>query len=168
MEATENTTEQAKPIVSLAKIIEKNSDRLVDQAATSIKVMYSFAFADVSQDELRERLYEVMEALVEITKKGETDPALVREIADNVMVGKLYEGFDNRSITEEVLQIVDMVINKQIDAQLSKPEQADDKAASKQLLAEAMRSTKDITNARSRHQMEEKIEKKAKKAAKRK
>jgi hypothetical protein len=168
MSAVENAPEQAenKPTISLAKIIEKNTDRLVDQAATSLKVMYSLAFADVSQDELRERLYEVMEALVEITKKGETDPVLVQEIAENVMVNRLnQEGFDNRTITEEVLQIVDMVINKQLDAQLTKPEQADDKTASKQLLADAIRSAKEIVNARHRQRLEEK---QAKKAAKNK
>jgi hypothetical protein len=161
MEAVENSQEQ-KPTVSLAKVIEKNTDKLVDQAATSLKVMYSLAFADVSQEELRERLYEVMHALVDITKKGETDPTLVQEIAENVMVNRLnQEGFDNRTITEEVLQIVDMVINKQLDAQLNKPEQAEDKTASKQLLADAIRSAKEIVNARQRQRLEEKQIKKA-------
>lgn len=165
MEAVENAPEQsdAKPVSSLAKIIEKNTDKLVDQAATSIKVMYSFAYADVSQDELRERLYDLMAALVEITRKGASEPALVQDIAESLMVGSLYQGFDNRTITEEVLQIVDMVINKQVDSQLSQPEQADDKAASKELLATAMRSAKDVANAKMRHSLEDKIEKRRKK-----
>jgi hypothetical protein len=150
-------------VSSLATIIEKNQDKLVDQAATSIKVMYSFAFADVPQDELKERLYGLFDSLVEITRKGAVDPNLVEEIAESVMVGPLYEGFDNNSITEEVLQVVDMVTTKMIDSKLAKAEEAEDKQASRELLASTIRSAKDIVNRQQRRSLEQKQLKQAKK-----
>ncbi len=146
---------------SLASLITKNQEKIVDQAATSIKVMYGFAFADVATEDLRDRIHNLLDNLAEITKKGEVEPDLLDEFTANVMVGSLYEGFDNRSITEEVLQIVDMVINKTIDTKLNTPELAEDNASSKVLLAKVIRSAKDVANRRNRQMAEKKAAKRA-------
>ncbi|NWJ44396.1 MAG: hypothetical protein HXX08_00810 [Chloroflexi bacterium] len=137
---------------TLANILQKNEDKIVDKAATSIKVMYSFAFADVPIEDLRERLYHLLGNLVQISQKGQSQPELIAEFASNVLVGSLYEGFDNRSITEEVLQVVDIVINQTIDASMNDPEFAEDKAQNKKLLAQVIREAKDIVNGRNRDQ----------------
>jgi hypothetical protein len=123
---------------------------MVDKAATSIKVMYSFAFADVPIEDLRDRLYDLMEHFQEISMQGQARPEMVAEIAEEVMVGPLYAGFDNRAITEEVLQMVDMVINQTIDTSINAPDQAADKASSKALLGDVIRAAKDIVNGRNR------------------
>jgi|GEM_PF-2145392 len=146
---------------SLAALITKNQEKIVDQAATSIKVMYGFAFADVATEDLRDRVHNLLDNFIEITKKGEVAPELLDEFTANVMVGSLYEGFDNRSITEEVLQIVDMVINKTIDTKLNTPELAEDNASSKTLLAKVIRSAKDVANQRNRQMSATKAAKRA-------
>jgi hypothetical protein len=145
--------------VTLAALLKKKQEKVVDQAATSIKVMYSFAFADVAIEDLRERLYNLTDNLIEISQQGELNPQSIEEFANNVMVGSLYEGFDNRAITEEVLQVVDMVINKVIDTELSATEAAEDKAVNKELLASVIRAAKDVVNGHQRRKAARKTEK---------
>lgn len=140
---------------SLATLIEKNQDRLVDKAATSLKVMFGVAYADVAQEDLAERLYKLFDAMVEITKKTAPAPDLIDDIAESVMISPVYAGWDNKAMTEEVLQVVDMVINKQIETSLSKPEQAEDKKNSQDLLALTIRTAKEVVNGEVRHRMED-------------
>lgn len=144
---------------SLATLIEKNEDKLVDQAATSLKVMFGLAYSDVPQEELMERLYGLFNSLVEIAKQGTLQRELIRNVAESVLVEPLYQGWSYRAITEEVLRVIDMVTNKLIDTNLDKPEQAADKAASKELLAEVIRNSKEVVNGRERRAAEEKLSK---------
>ncbi len=144
---------------SLDKLIAKNEEKLVDQAATTLKVMFGVAYADVAQEELEERLYRLFDALIEITKQSSPDPSLVANVVDSVMVTPVYSGWNHRAITEEVLQVIDMVINHQIDKDLTKPEQDQDRQDSKALLALTIRAAKDIVNGRSRRDMAERTRK---------
>jgi hypothetical protein len=141
---------------SLPTLISKYEEKLVDQAATSLKVMFGVGYADLAQEELEERLYRLFDALVEITRRGAPDPTLIGEVVDSVMVTPVYDGWNNRAITEEVLQVIDMVINKIITTQLTKPEQAEDLRNSQELLALTIRNAKDVVNGRARRYLEEK------------
>ncbi|HEX2915251.1 MAG TPA: hypothetical protein VH186_31090 [Chloroflexia bacterium] len=139
---------------SLATLISKNKDKLVDRAAISLKSMFGIAYADVAQEELEERLYRLFDAFIEITRRSAPDPTLVQEIVESVMVTPVYRGWNNRAITEEVLQVVDMVINRLIEQNLSTPELATDKKNSQELLALSIRTAKDVVNGQARRQFE--------------
>jgi hypothetical protein len=144
---------------SLPTLISKYEDKLVDQAATSLKVMFGVGYADLAQEELEERLYGLFDAMAEITRQGAPEPALLREVVDSVMVTPVYDGWNNRAITEEVLQVIDMVINRLIETQMSRPEQADDRRNSQELLALTIRNAKDVVNGRARRYLENKQKK---------
>lgn len=144
---------------SLPALISKYEDKLVDQAATSLKVMFGVGYADLAQEDLEERLYRLFDAMAEITKLGAPDPTLLREVVDSVMVTPVYDGWNHRAITEEVLQVIDMGINKIIATQLSKPEQAEDRRNSQELLALTIRNAKDVVNGRARRYLENKQKK---------
>lgn len=144
---------------SLPTLISKYEDKLVDQAATSLKVMFGVGYADLAQEELEERLYRLFDVMAEVTRQGAPEPALMREVVDSVMVTPVYDGWNNRAITEEVLQVIDMVINKLIATQLAKPEQAEDRRNSQELLALTIRSAKDVVNGRARRYLENKQKK---------
>jgi hypothetical protein len=133
---------------SLATIVEKKEESLVDRAATSLKVMFGVGYADIAQEDLEERLYKFMDAIVEIAKESADDPddAIVRQAVDNVMITPVYAGWDNREITEEVLQVIDMVVNREIEVQLGKPEQEEEKLQNQALLAQIIREAKDFVN----------------------
>jgi hypothetical protein len=141
---------------SLPGLITKYEEKLVDQAATSLKVMFGVGYADLSQEDLEQRLFRMFDAIAEITRRGAPDPTLIREVVDSVMVSPVYDGWNNRAITEEVLQVIDMVINKIIGTQLAKPEQAEDRRNSQELLALTIRNAKDVVNGRARRYLEEK------------
>ncbi len=141
---------------SLPVLISKYEEKMVDQAATSLKVMFGVGYADLAQEELEERLFRLFDAMAEITRQGAPDPTLIREVIDSVMVTPVYDGWNNRAITEEVLQVIDMVINKVIATQLSKPEQAEDRRNSQELLALTIRNAKDVVNGRARRYLVEK------------
>ena len=146
---------------SLADLISKNEETLVDRAAITLKSMFGVGYADVSQEELEERLYKLFDAFAEITRQSAPDMSLIDNVVENVMVTPVYTGWNNRAITEEVLQVIDMVINRQIDKDLAKPEQAEDRQSSKDLLALSIRTAKDVVNGRSRRDMAEKTRKRA-------
>lgn len=141
---------------SLPGLISKYEEKMVDQAATSLKVMYGVGYADLAQEDLEDRLFRLFDAMAEITRQGAPDPTLIREVVDSVMVTPVYDGWNNRAITEEVLQVIDMVINKIIVTQLSKSEQAEDRRNSQELLALTIRNAKDVVNGRARRYLEEK------------
>ncbi len=141
---------------SLPLLISKYEEKMVDQAATSLKVMFGVGYADLAQEELEERLFRLFDVMAEITRQGAPDPTLIREVIDSVMVTPVYDGWNNRAITEEVLQVIDMVINKVIATQLSKPEQAEDRRNSQELLALTIRNAKDVVNGRARRYLVEK------------
>ncbi len=141
---------------SLSALIAKNEEKLVDRAATSLKVMFGVAYADVAQEDLEERLYRLFDAFIEITRRGAQDTALTQEVVEGVMVTPVYDGWNHRSMTEEVLQVVDMVINKLIETDLAKPEQAEDKKNSQELLALSIRTAKDVVNGQARRELERK------------
>ncbi len=141
---------------SLAILISKNEEKLVDQAATSLKVMFGVGYSDVAQEDLEERLFKLFDCLIEITKRGAVEPALIESIVDSVMVTPVYDGWSNRAITEEVLQVVDMVTNRLLETRLNTPEQAEDRRNSQQLLAVSIRAAKDVVNGRARREMAEK------------
>jgi len=124
--------------------------------------MFGVAYADMAQEDLEERLYGFFDALVEISRRGELEPDLLEEITDSVMVSPIYQGWNHRAITEEVLQVIDFTITRQIEASLSKPEQADAKEAEKQLLAKVIRTAKDVVNGRERAEMERRLQKRQK------
>lgn len=147
---------------TLAQLISKNKEKLVDRAATSLKVMFGVAYADMAQEDLEERLFGFFDALEEISRRGEVEPELLEEITDSVMVSPIYQGWDNRAITEEVLRVVDFTITKQVESSLSIPEQADEKEAAKELLAKVIRYAKDVVNGRGRAEMERKMQKRQK------
>lgn len=140
---------------SLASIIEKNEERMVDKAATSLKVMFGVGYADVAQEDLEERLYKFFDAFAEIAKQSESDPSLLQEAVDTVMITPVYAGWSNRAITEEVLQVIDMVINQQLESQLGKPEQADEKKNAQDFLAQIIREAKDFVNGTERQRLAE-------------
>lgn len=144
---------------SLSTLISKNEDKLVDRAATTLKVMFGVAYADVAQEDLQERLYKLFDAFIEITRRSAPDPALIQQVVESVMVTPVYDGWNHRAITEEVLQVIDMVINKQIETQLNKPEQAEDKKNSQELLALSIRTAKDVVNGAARRYMARQAEK---------
>ncbi len=139
---------------SLSTLIAKNEEKLVDRAATSLKVMFGVAYADVAQAELQDRLYKLFDAFIEITRRSAPNSTLIEDVVESVMVTPVYDGWSNRSITEEVLQVIDMVINKQIETDLGKTEQADDKKNSQELLALSIRAAKDLVNGNARRQQE--------------
>ena len=144
---------------SLAALLEKNEDKLVDQTATSLKVMFGLAYSGVAQEELIERLEALFDSFIEIAKRGGNQPALIEEIVESVLVEPLYHGWSYRSITEEVLRVVDMVTNHLIDSKLDKPDQAEDKEASKALLVDVIRASKEVVNGRERQAAEERLRK---------
>jgi hypothetical protein len=137
---------------SLATLIEKNEDKLVDQSATSLKMMFGIAYTGVPQEELIERLQKLFDSFAEIARQGSAKSAQTQiiEIVESVLVEPLYQGWDYRAITEEVLRVVDMAVNNLIDNKLAKPEQAEDKTESKELLAEVIRTAKEVVNGRAR------------------
>ena len=139
---------------SLAALLEKNEDKLVDQTATSLKVMFGLAYSGVAQEELIERLEALFDSFIEIAKRGGNQPALIEEIVESVLVEPLYHGWSYRSITEEVLRVVDMVTNHLIDSKLDKPDQA-----SKALLVDVIRASKEVVNGRERQAAEERLRK---------
>ncbi len=147
----------------LADLIKKNKEKLVDRAATSLKVMFGVAYADLAQEELEDRLYVFFDALQKIAESDTNDTMddeLLLEVAESVMVSPIQQGWNNRAITEEVLRVVDFSVNKQIDLEFFKPEQAAEKAASLELLATVIRTAKDAVNGRARARMEKKLQKK--------
>lgn len=141
---------------SLASIIEKNEEKLVDKAATSLKVMFGVGYADVAQEDLEERLYKFFDAFAEISKQSEAEPTLLREAVNSVMITPVYAGWSNRAITEEVLQVIDMTINRVLENSLSKPEQAAELKAEQDFLAQVIREAKDFVNGTERRRLAEK------------
>ncbi len=147
---------------SLPKLIHTNEEKLVDKAATTLKVMFGVGYADIAQEELEERLFRMFDAFEDITRRSAPEPELVQNIVESVMVTPVVAGWSNRAITEEVLNVVDMVINKMIEQQLAKPEQAEDKLNSQELLARSIRAAKDYVNGQARRQMAERVRKRGK------
>lgn len=141
---------------SLSSLIAKNEESLVDRAATSLKVMFGVGYADTAQEDLEERLFSFFDALVEITRQDAPDADSIKRVVESVMVTPVVDGWSNRAITEEVLQVVDMVVNNLIQSQLATPEQADDKKISQDLLALVIRTAKDVVNGQARRFMAEK------------
>ena len=144
---------------SLASLIEKNKDKLIDQAATSLKVMFGLAYSGVAQEELIERLEGLFDSIAEIARQDVTQPEYIQDIVESVFVEPIYSGWNNRAITEEVLRVVDMVTNHLIELKLTQPEQVADKAESKALLADVIRTAKEVVNGRERRAAEEKLNK---------
>lgn len=144
---------------SLAVLIKKHEEKLVDKAATTLKVMFGVGYADVGQEELEDRLYRLFDAFIEITKQSAPQPQLIQQVVDSVMVTPVYDGWSSRAITEEVLQVVDMVTNELLETQLAKPEQAEDKQNSQALLALTIRAAKDTVNGQQRRYLAEKTRK---------
>ncbi len=142
---------------TLADLIKKREEALVDRAATSLKVMFGVAYADMAQEELEQRLYEFFDALEQISRLGNVQPDLLVDVTDSVMITPIYQGWNNRAITEEVLRVIDFSISKQIETDLSKPEQAPEKEAAMELLAKVIRAAKDVVNGRARGNMAQKM-----------
>jgi hypothetical protein len=144
---------------TLADLIKKHEEKLVDRAATSLKVMFGVAYADMAQADLEDRLYSFFDALEQIARRGELEPELLGEIAESVMVTPISYGWNNRAITEEVLRVIDFTITKEVDSSLAKPEQAAEKEAAKETLAKVIRTAKDVVNGAARARMEKKLQK---------
>jgi len=147
----------------LADLIKRDKEKLVDRAATSLKVMFGVAYADMAQEDLEERLYAFFDAVEDIARRGVLEVDLLEDVAESVMVSPIYQGWNSEAITEEVLRVIDFTLSKQIDTDLSKPEQAEDKAAAMELLGRVIRASKDVVNGRGRGEMEKKLEKRRKK-----
>ncbi len=143
----------------LADLIKTNKDKLVDRSATSLKVMFGVAYADMAQEELEERLYGFYDALEEISRRGGLELDLLEEITESVMVTPISYGWNNRAITEEVLRVIDFTVTKQIDTSLSGPEQANEKEAAMDMLGKTLRTAKDVVNGAIRSRMERKLQK---------
>ncbi len=143
---------------SLADLIQKNEEKLVDRAATSIKVMFGVAYADMAQEDLENQLFNFFDALAEISRQGVVAPDLIQEIAGSVLVTPISQGWNYRAITEEILRVIDFSISKQIDLDFSQPDQLDRKTAARDLLAAVIRAAKDAVNGRARQDMAKKFQ----------
>ena len=128
----------------LADLIIKNRDKLVDQAATTLKVLFGTAYANVPQDEMEGRIDYLIGALAKICRTGALEPEHIAEFTASVLVGPQFAGYDALSMTVEVLRVVDMSISRLIDQKLSGDT---DKTDSRALLARIIHAARDVIEA---------------------